>query len=97
MAPGAAIDDLRVLAATYGVLQADIENIIAQGIEMFRIARTFGTPDSWAEESGTDIPVAEVHKADPEPDAKSKPRDPNDILREHGEAAVRDMLDDAAG
>src|SRR5258708_23837432 len=71
------------------------EDAIDQGIEMVRLTRTFGARESWAEESGADIPGAEVHQADPEPEAKPKPRDPNDILREHGEAAVRDMLDDA--
>jgi hypothetical protein len=94
-ANGITFDRLRDDAVAYGMREADIKNAIDQGIEMARVARTFGTPDSWAEESGSDIPVAEVQKADPEPEAKPKPRDPNDILREHGEAAVRDMLDDA--
>ena len=94
-AHGSAINALRAIAVTYSIKEADIKDAIGHGIEMVHIARTFGTPDSWAEESGTDIPVAEVHKANPEPEAKPKPRDPNDILREHGEAAVRDMLDDA--
>jgi AAA domain len=90
---GSAINALGSIAVTYGLQEADIKDAIDQGIEMARVARTFGESEVIdAIEHLASKPELEPLK---EPKPKSKPLDPNDILQRHGEDAVRDMFDKA--
>ncbi len=94
-AHGTAIDDLRAIAVTYGIKEADIKDAIDQGIEMARVARTFGESEviDAIEHSTPELGPEPLKQPEPEP----KPHDINDILQQHGEDAVRDAFDKAVG
>jgi hypothetical protein len=100
-AHGSAINALRAIAVTYGIKEADIKDAIGQGIEMVHIARTFGTPDVFSiiEHPAPELESPETNTTPPQPDPpeqpQAKPRDVNDILRDHGPDVVRDVFDKA--
>jgi putative DNA primase/helicase len=89
---GIAINELQVVAATHGIQQAEIENAVEFGLQIARSILRFEEPDVGAVEEPAPELEPEPLK---QPEPKSKPLDSNDILRQHGDDAVRIMVDNA--